>query len=270
MNITVETITPDKAQEILDTQRKNRKLNRTWMAILARRMREGHFDQNGDTIVIDEEGHLIDGQHRLHAVIESETTQSMIIVRDVVAKAQHSIDTGKKRSASDVLSMEGFYWPALMASISKIVILYDKRELNGQIHIRGVSNSEVLTFARRNQEALLEAMHKWGSRGQRELWEPSTACAVYFILSRIDKLAADRIFDGLAHGTNLAEDDPVLLFRNKLMKQALIATKHWVRRNQWRFLNIATAFKVFNLVREGKTVNRLIVRNDIDTLPQLV
>ena len=46
-------------------------------------MRNGLWELNGAAIVIDEFGNLIDGQHRLSAVVESGTTQQFVVVRNV-------------------------------------------------------------------------------------------------------------------------------------------------------------------------------------------
>ena len=64
-------VTPQVAQELLKTQIKNRPLNHFTVKKYANDMANGNWQQCGDTICVDKNGCLTDGQHRLHAIIES-------------------------------------------------------------------------------------------------------------------------------------------------------------------------------------------------------
>lgn len=89
-------VTPQVASELLATQVKNRPLSRQIVKRYADDMCNGKWKQCGDTICVDKDGHLTDGQHRLSAVIESGITIRVLLVRGI----EHSIykDTGSKRT----------------------------------------------------------------------------------------------------------------------------------------------------------------------------
>lgn len=98
----IEAITPEVAQQYLaSNSRQQRKLRRRKVAEYADDMRNGRWGLNGATIVIDEHGNLIDGQHRLSAVVESGTTQRFVVVRNVSEDSYETIDQGMKRTLAD-------------------------------------------------------------------------------------------------------------------------------------------------------------------------
>ena len=66
-NVSVMTVTPSQAGIWLKSNPNNRSLSRSRVERLAGYMREGKFHQNGDTIRFDEDGALLDGQHRVGA-----------------------------------------------------------------------------------------------------------------------------------------------------------------------------------------------------------
>ena len=98
----IEAITPELAQRYLALNSKQqRKLRKHKVAEYADDMRNGRWGLNGATIVIDEFGNLIDGQHRLSAVVESGTTQQFVVVRNVSEDSYETIDQGMKRTLAD-------------------------------------------------------------------------------------------------------------------------------------------------------------------------
>ena len=95
MQARIETITPEKASGYLKKNKNNRAVSAPLVSRMAREMREGLWAENGETIVFNGDGRLLDGQHRLMAVVESgETIRSLVVTR-VPATAFQTIDTGK-------------------------------------------------------------------------------------------------------------------------------------------------------------------------------
>src|SRR4030095_4066006 len=67
----------------------------------------GEWQLTGDSIKLDDEGRVRDGQHRLEAIYRSNTPVQALVVRNVTEAAFDVIDTGKTRNASDVLAIHG-------------------------------------------------------------------------------------------------------------------------------------------------------------------
>lgn len=97
-------VTPEIATEMLSTSSGNRKLNKPNVLNLKAEMTNGEYDwRTGETIKFNNNGVLKDGHHRLKAVIESETTQTMLVF--IGAVKSEKMDTGKSRSMADSLVM---------------------------------------------------------------------------------------------------------------------------------------------------------------------
>lgn len=101
----LEVLTPDMAQEFLDKQHPGqRTLRANHVDALTRSMASGTYVWTGDPIRFDEKNQLIDGQHRLTAVVRSEVTlREVLCVRVSDAEVHKYIDTSiKTRSAADI------------------------------------------------------------------------------------------------------------------------------------------------------------------------
>lgn len=103
MNIDMRTITPDVAAAMLERNMEtNRSVRTTYVHQLAHEMEQGRFvSGNGQTIVVTKDGVLIDGQHRLHAIVESGRTYEFPVATVDSANAFKTIDVGTPRRISD-------------------------------------------------------------------------------------------------------------------------------------------------------------------------
>lgn len=97
-------MTPTYAAELLELNTHNRSLQASTVNRYARAMARGDWSTTSPPIMVNGDT-LVDGQHRLHAVIEADTTVSMWIMEGAELSAQVHIDTGAKRSFGDVLKM---------------------------------------------------------------------------------------------------------------------------------------------------------------------
>lgn len=111
-----EIITPEIARSWLNRNvQNNRNLRDSQVMAYARAMVDGEWREGqGDPIRFTTGGQLIDGQHRLHAVIlAGEMTGNapfgieMSVIRGLDPSALFTIDTGAKRTFGDVLKMLG-------------------------------------------------------------------------------------------------------------------------------------------------------------------
>ena len=105
VHLSIERITPDIAQKMLETNLGNRKLKKEPIADFIANL---EWELNNDAITFDENGCLTNGQNRLHACIESGSPIDVIVARGIKRSAQITMDTGVKRSLSDYLVMDGY------------------------------------------------------------------------------------------------------------------------------------------------------------------
>lgn len=101
----IETITPERAHKLLsDNKKPNRLVTQRSVKMYARAMIEGRWVLNGETIQIDTEGDLANGQHRLLACIEAECAFTTWVVYNVPPKARLTIDDGLPRKAHQFIA----------------------------------------------------------------------------------------------------------------------------------------------------------------------
>jgi hypothetical protein len=71
LDIEVITITPEMAQEWLDRGGTNRKITRRRIEAMSAAILRGEWRLTGEAIKLDKDGHVRDGQNRLHAIVEA-------------------------------------------------------------------------------------------------------------------------------------------------------------------------------------------------------
>lgn len=114
METQVMTITPDMAREWLKLNMKyNRPVMKSTVHGYARQMRNGTWSLTHQGIAFDENGALIDGQHRLNAIIEANVPVQMNVTKNVCRKDGEvfTIDMGRKRTYANVIQMGGITDP---------------------------------------------------------------------------------------------------------------------------------------------------------------
>src|SRR5690554_2314745 len=101
-------ITPDQAIKWLEqANTNNRKLSQKHVDRLARDMTEGKWVLTHSGIAFGPDGTLLDGQHRLWAIVESGVSVEMFVWRGVEPQSMMAIDAGKSRSLADILNIAG-------------------------------------------------------------------------------------------------------------------------------------------------------------------
>jgi hypothetical protein len=104
----VERITPAQAERYLERNTNNRNIRPKHLDKLASDIVEGRWHMNGSSIVFNGDGTLLDGQHRLSAIVKAGVPVDMVVVRGVSKAAMATIDANITRKASDVAALRGY------------------------------------------------------------------------------------------------------------------------------------------------------------------
>jgi hypothetical protein len=148
LDIKVEKITPAIARNILENfNSNNRKMRDKLVDKYARDMMSGRWDMTADPLRFNCDGSLLDGQHRLAAIVKSKKSIMMVVVRGVDKAARHNIDTGAKRSVSDTLTFLGYKNVTQLAATARWLMQYDRNQL---LERPSYSNAEVLGWIEAN------------------------------------------------------------------------------------------------------------------------
>jgi hypothetical protein len=109
VKIAVETITPEIAREYLRRNTHNRQIRKSTVESYAKSMRRGNWLLTHQGIGFDEKGNLIDGQHRLEAVVASGCSIEVLVTRGLPTSinngvelfTQDAVDKMNARTTSD-------------------------------------------------------------------------------------------------------------------------------------------------------------------------
>lgn len=235
----IELIDPDTARAWLDTNTGNRRIDRNAVARYAEDLRSGHWPFTGDTIKFAVDGRLIDGQHRLLAIIDADVTVEALVVRNLDPGAQVVVDNGKKRTIADSLALRGEANATTLAGVAGLVIT------NGGKRRRPLSPSEVIA-ALDKHPSIREAANAATGLRIRNL-TPSVAGYCYWRLAQVNPGDTTAFFTALATLANLPSGSPILALHRKL------ETSGSGRSHAYRREIIACVFHSWNAYRRGET-----------------
>jgi len=105
MDLSVETITAKQAEKYLQFNTNNRSLRKSLVNQYAKDMAAGNWKLTHQGVAFNCDGTLLDGQHRLAAIVQSGITVQMLVARGVDSRSQLVMDDHAKRSAGDALSL---------------------------------------------------------------------------------------------------------------------------------------------------------------------
>lgn len=103
----MELITPEKARGYLNGNVMNRPVFSNIVDFYAEQMKNGFWTQSGQTISLSKDGVLIDGQHRLLAIIKSNVNIEMNVAKNVPIESFLNYDNLRSRSVNDVFYING-------------------------------------------------------------------------------------------------------------------------------------------------------------------
>lgn len=222
--VNIVRVSPDMARTILEGNTANRAMRPSVVDHYARMMREGQWQLNGESISIAPDGSLLNGQHRLHAVIKSGVEVDMVIVTNVQHEAFSTYDKQASRTTSDALKIAGVVNYTTTASMVGIIKEVRMALISGTYAPLGKSNrmsdAEVIQFVRQHNDAVDRASSigckTWGALGKGAV-SPAVAAAMYYLFSELNRGDADVFFARLIDGAGLVHDSPILTLRNRLL-----------------------------------------------------
>ncbi len=122
----VENIDARRAKLYLDSPAApNRKILHAVVNRYARDMEAGNWRLTGQPIIFDSQERLLDGRHRLTAVVKAGARAQILVVRGIDPDAMHSIDTGRARTPGQILGLLGVGNSSLVASIARTVFFLE-------------------------------------------------------------------------------------------------------------------------------------------------
>lgn len=209
----VVTITPTMADAWLENNLNNRKVARSVVDKYARDMSEGRWKFTGDAIRFDVEGTILDGQHRLMAVVKSGVPLTAVVVYGLPTSTREVIDTGKARTTSDVVGMAGVSNSVRVVGAARMLMIY---KLDAWKNKPTLSSSEILNVVRAHPQLVTSA----GTlpnipRGVPLMAMITTHYIGKFLLGEAAK--ADQFYTTLRTGVPAYDGDPIHIMRERFI-----------------------------------------------------
>jgi hypothetical protein len=254
--VATEVITPPMAKEILAANTHNRPLRPGRVTQLASAIKRGEWKLNGETLKLAVDGTLIDGQHRLSAVLEAEAPIETLVMRDLPIEAQDTVDTGRKRRLADILKIEGYADShALAAGINMLHRLRSGLRIDYS-QSGAPSAPQAIELIHREPE-IVRSVTVARTVAKQVPGPIGVFIALHCVFFKVDPEPTEEFYQRLKDGAELQRGDPLLHLRNQLMRP---------RKDRGYAQAPATVMgmtiKAFNLRRAGRQVEKLTFRKN--------
>lgn len=247
----MKTVTPAYAKYLLDHHNThNRPLSQGAVTAYAHDMTNGKWHPSNDAITLSVDEALLNGQHRLAAVVKSGITIPMLFGYNFPTEAQETMDAGRKRTFANTLSLRGEAHTVGLAAVARRVWAWENGE-RAEPRRETPSGSQLSEVIERHPSLRTSAAI---AKGIKLPIEPSTLGLCHWLFSAIDPAGCRFFFGRLGDGANLDVDHPVIVLRRTLIDQR--TAKSTLRKE------VATAYviKAWNAYRAGRSINVLRIR----------
>jgi len=208
-------ITPAKAERMLERNTHNRAVVLSRVDQYTEDIREGRWIVNGEAIKVADDGAILDGQHRLMAVLEADASIRTVIITGLDPSTQESMDQGMPRGFHDVLKLRGEKDPNVLAAATKIVAIYERDGCPYATGSRAPISNQLAAATFERLPEIREACKR--ANQLRKPWmPPSNMAALHLLMARGDRARADSYFEELAGDTEA--DSVITAVRRRLIE----------------------------------------------------
>lgn len=251
-DVRVERITPERAREYLGYNTHNRNLRNRVIMAYANDMRSGDWLWNGESIKFAADGALLDGQHRLAAIIEADVAVRTLVIRGLPNRTQETMDGGAKRKFSDVLKLRGEDHYTLLATSIRGIHMWESgvRNFNGS---GSATNAQLLAVLDRHGW-IRNGMSLVSRSGSNSGLPGKVGGLAWWLFTTIDPDDATYFFERLASDEGHHAGEPIYELRRA------IKNSFSVRGERSATFLLAITVKAWNKYRAGETVGLLSYR----------
>ncbi len=191
-------VTPKIAEQLLEKNTLNRPLHDYAVHKYVRMIKNGEWKPNGQTVSIAPDGTLLDGQHRLWAIIEADTPVKLLIANNVPKESFPTIDQGVGRTACDVFTIEKIPNPKTVSSALNRIYRYlfgESRTTYG-----GLSVEELVDLYMRHQDIQKSVEFGVLKTNGLNLLPVAYGVGFHYLMAQVNRAKADQFFTALKDG----------------------------------------------------------------------
>lgn len=216
----LETVTPAIAKRYLQNNPKNRLFKPRLVEQLARDIADGDFHLTHQGIAFADNGDLLDGQHRLMAIVKADKPVQLYVTRSLPAEAMNIIDVGSKRTHADALMISGYGSGALLAGCAQIYWGF-LNETHAIFSQRGriINNIRLLEFIKDHPEIVQAAEWINHNKSVKQLGSPALVAGFYAILHHKNRNKAREFFKVLTENYSDTKHHPALILNEHILRR---------------------------------------------------
>jgi hypothetical protein len=262
----VMLIGPELAERFLASSPGNRKERSLHVKRLAESMKNGEWTLSSDAVAFDENNRLLNGHHRLNAVVVSGVSCPFWVVFGIRRKDETIIDGGVTRTPADHIGYAtGLTQLTTIAAAIRYLVAFYENDVLSVVSTGYVTTKKIVDFSRRHEAELALVPDCSCLLGSR-----ATNTTVFFLLRRIDSFAARRFYEAYKTGANLPAGSPILALRSYAYNNKSMHS------NSSRIKYLAVAFKAWIHWRNGRSIKLLrwgarepfpLTRDDVPQAP---
>lgn len=268
----VETITPQKAQEYLKKSGGNRNISKPVVDSYAMTMKAGKWLLNGEAIVFDLNDVLLNGHHRLHAIIKADVPIQSFVTRGVEHESFTTFDCGRHRTVGQLIGMQGIKHYNVVSSVVQFAYrLKHNLEITDNITATkriGKTNSDLIDFFNKDREAFVEAgLFAKEIRQKADILEQSLIGGSYYYLTGIGKYNKDFV---RGFFEQLCSFDTCMVASIDMLRKRLIQNKTQRTLKTPKGVTFALLIKTWNLYVTGNSVKCLKYTAESEDFPKFI
>lgn len=244
----LELVTPEIAEQWLTKNTHNRRQRESGKEKYARDMESDAWIENGDAIRFAKDGTLLDGQHRLSAIVESGVAITLLVVRGLDRSAQKTMDSGIIRPTADAFEFESIPHSKTAAAITRRILMWQngvRANAGGSFQ---PSKTELLDAWRTDPIIRAASEAAVQMKGRKQI-PASIIGLTWWLFAQIDSDQCATFWYGLYSGSDLSANDPIHVVRERIIRQN--AQPGRIPES----IYLAWVIKAWNLWRAGKRIS---------------
>jgi hypothetical protein len=238
--------------EAADGNFRNRRQDAGRMAAYANDMKEGRWRLNGETIIFDRAGVLINGYTRVTAAYVHDATFVTAAQCGVDRDAYNTIDTGRSKSMADMLSIGGEDRAHTIAAALPWVKRFSTRNMGLKVNVTEWPYYQREEFLQQHPD-LRNSIKPTQIARQKRLAPPGVIVASHYILAHDYRAGADEFMRLLGDGVGYGARSPIHALRERLLNDDQLTPAD-------RFTLILSTW---NKWRAGETCKRVQVPSEL-------
>ncbi len=214
-------LTPDAAKRLLFRNTRNRKISEAVVLKYVAEINADEWRLTPGGIGFDDKGTLVDGQHRLTAIVRANKTVPMMVTLGLPSASQEKVDRQRRRTLYDVLFLAGHATCRQEVEIATCLTRRSLRSESGALPSDFAVKQTLDTHIESIRAVLKIMMH--ANKKVRGLCQASFLAAAV-LYHEINAEQCAEFLHGVRTGVMLSQDHPAMRLRRFLLGETSMAS----------------------------------------------